>query len=197
MVNAPVGQRLGSMIGAIGGVAFVLMNAGALGSPLGSVSRVVGVVVFAFAFWYAVIRTRNHPTRPRPPAEALRVYWICVVAEVVAIPLGNQVLVRVFDRPDLTPVWVVFVVGAHFLPFARAFRVPLFTGLGVALIVVALIGGLATVTISPLGAPLAGVVAGFVLLAFAVLGAYRQQSVTTPVSPGRTGPATGEVNADG
>lgn len=177
-----MGQRLGSMIGAIGGVVFVLVNAGALGSPVSIVLRIVGVVVFVATIWYAVIRTRNHPPGPRPPAEALRVYRLCVVAEVVAIPVGAQVLVRMFDRPDLTLVWVVFVVGVHFLPFARAFRVPLFTGLGAALVAVAVIGGLVTVTISPAGAPLAGVTAGFVLLAFAFVGAYRQQSVTIQVS---------------
>lgn len=179
-----MGQRLGSMIGAIGGVIFVLVNAGALGSLARIFLGVVGVVVFLATLWYAVVRTRNHPAGPRPPADALRVYWICVAAEVVAIPLGAQVLVRVFDRPGLTLVWVVFVVGVHFLPFARAFRVPLFIGLGVALVVMALIGGLVTVIIGPLGAPLAGVAAGFVLLAFAVVGAYRQESVATRVSPG-------------
>lgn len=171
------------MIGAIGGAVFVLVNAGALGSPVSIVLRIVGMVVFVATLWYAVIRTRSHPTGPRPPATALRVYWLCVVAEVVSIPVGAQILVRVFDRPDLTLVWVVLVVGVHFLPFARAFRVPLFTGLGAALVAVAVIGGLVTMT-SPVGAPLAGVTAGFVLLAFAIVGAYRQQSVTTQVSQG-------------
>lgn len=57
------------------------------------------------------------PPRPRP--GALRTYLLCVAAEVVAIPVGALVI-RALDRPsDLIVVWVVFVVGVHFLPFAR------------------------------------------------------------------------------
>lgn len=171
-----MGQRLGSLIGAVGGVIFVLLNAGALGSPLSVVLRIAGAVIFAATVWYAVIRGRNEPSGPRPPPEALRVYRLCVVAELVAIPVGAQVLVRVFGRPDLTLVWVVLVVGVHFLPFARAFRVPLFAVLSTVLIVVALVGGVVTVTLTPLGGPGAGVLAGFILLAFAALGAYRRRS---------------------
>ncbi|MFD1049576.1 FAD-dependent oxidoreductase, partial [Kibdelosporangium lantanae] len=54
-------------------------------------------------------------------ATAMRVYWTCVVAEVVGFFVGAQVITRVFDRPDLVVVWVVLVVGAHFVPFAAAF----------------------------------------------------------------------------
>lgn len=181
----PVGQRLGSMIGAVGGVLFVLLNAGALGSQVGVVLRVVGVVVFVTTVWYAVIRTRKRPSGSRRPTGALlRVYWICVAAEAVAIPVGVLVLNRVLGRPDLTPAWVVLVVGAHFLPFARVFRVPLMTPLGVVLCVVAAIGGLVTLLITPLGGRLAAVTAGFVMLAFAVMGGHRQRAVTSPVSPG-------------
>ena len=179
-----MGQRIGSLIGALGGLVFVILNASALSSEISIVLRIVAVVVFAVTIWYAVIRRRNEQTEQRPPASALRVYWICVAAEVAAIPLGAQVLMRVFKQPDLTPVWVVFVVGVHFLPFARAFQVPLFAALGAALVVVAVIGGLVTVAVSPLGASWAGVVAGFVLLAFAVLGAHQKHSLESKVSSG-------------
>lgn len=177
-----MGQRIGSMIGAIGGVAFVLVNAGALDRPISAVVRVAGSVVFAAVVWYSVIRTRNRPAGPRPSSRALRVYWGCVAFEVVAIPLGAQVLIRVFHQPELVLVWVVFVVGVHFLPFARAFGAPLFAVLGVVLIAVATIGGLVTATASPLGSPWTGVVAGFVLLAFAGLGGLQQAPVPAQAS---------------
>ena len=166
-----MGQRLGSFIGAIAGLLFVLLNAGPLGSPASVVLRVVGVAAFVLAVWYAVVRTRSWPPDPHLDTAAVRTYWICVIAETLAIPLGVLVLVRVLDQPDLTPAWVVFVVGAHFLPFARAFGVELFTLLAWALIAVAVIGALVTALGAPLGAAAAGVLAGFLLLAFAVAGA--------------------------
>ncbi len=165
-----MGQRLGSLIGAVGGLLFVLLNAGPLGSPTSTALRLAGAVGFVVAVWYAVIRTRSWTPDPRPGTAALRIYWLCVIGEALAIPIGVLVLVRL-NQPTLTPAWVVLVVGAHFLPFARAFRVPLFTLLAWSLIVVAVIGGLVTAMGAARGATTAGVIAGFLLLAFAVAGA--------------------------
>lgn len=169
-----MGQRLGSLIGAIGGVLFVLINAGVLPWPLSLVVRLVGVLIFLAVVWYAVLRRRPAPPEPAVPARALRVYWICVAAEVIAIPLGSQLLVRVLHQPALTPVWVVFVVGVHFVPFARAFRVPLFALLAAWLIAVAVIGAAVTLGVGPAGAGWTGIVAGLLLLAFAYAGARRR-----------------------
>ena len=88
---------------------------------------------------------------------------------MLAIPVGAQVLLRVLHRPALTPVWVVLVVGVHFLPFARAFRVPLFTWLGAVLITVAVLGGVATLQVGAVAAGVTGMIAGVALLVFAVL----------------------------
>lgn len=174
-----MGQRLGSLIAAIGGIVLVLVNSGPLGTPISIVLRVLGVALFAAAVWYAIIRTRNRPAGSMPPRSALRTYWLCVIAEVVAIPVGAQLLIRVFDRSDVVLVWVVFVVGAHFLPFARAFQVPLFTPLAVGLMVVAVIGAVITLLTSPLGAPAAGVTAGFLLLIFAARGGSERRAAAT------------------
>ena len=167
------GPRLGSLIGAIAGLVFVLVNAGAFDTPVDVVLRVLGVAVFAVVAWYGVLRRAAGRPGPEPSRGALRTYLICVAGEVVAIPLGAQLLVRVLDRPQLTPVWVVLVVGVHFLPFARAFRVPLFRALGWSLVALALLGGALALTLTPLAVPAAAVAAGFVLLAFAALGATR------------------------
>ena len=183
-----MGQRLGSLIGAVGGLLFVLLNAGPLASPVAVALRLAGAAVFVVAVWYAVIRTRSWPPDPQPDTAALRTYWICVIAEALAIPLGALVLIRVLKQPDLTPAWVVLVVGAHFLPFAKAFRVGLFALLAWALVVVAVIGGLVTALGAPIGATAAGVVAGFLLLAFAVAGATLRDRTVRPSQPAASTP---------
>ncbi|WP_375426642.1 hypothetical protein [uncultured Friedmanniella sp.] len=112
-----MGQRLGSLIGAIGGLLFVQLNAGGLGRPVGTVVRVAGVAVF--------------------------------------------------------------VVGVHFLPFARAFHVDLFRPLSVALIGIAVGGSVLALPADPRAVPAAAVAAGAVLLAFAVVGALRARGPAT------------------
>jgi len=169
------GRRTGALIGAVGGVVFVLANAGALGSPTSVVLRVVGVVAFAVVLWWAVLRPGGVSPGPQPSPAALRTYLVCVAGEVVAIPLGAQVLVRAVGRPELVLPWVVLVVGVHFLPFARTFRVPLFSGLAWTLVVLGLLGGVLAVVVGPVLASATGVLAGFVLLAFAGAGGSRRQ----------------------
>lgn len=163
-----MGQRLGSLIGAIGGMMFVLINAGALGSPLSVVLRVLEALLLLATIWCAVVRSRGATDDGPPSRSALRTYWICVAAEVVAIIAGAQVFIRVLGRPELSLVWVVFVLGVHFVPFAWAFGFTRFAVLGVVLMAVAVVGGLVTVLVTPLGSPVTGVVAGIVLLGFAL-----------------------------
>jgi hypothetical protein len=94
----------------------------------------------------------------------MRVYWICVAAEVVGFFVGNQVLVRVFDRPDLVVVWVVLVVGAHFVPFAAAFHAPTLLVLDWTMIGLTVLGGELTVVVDPVLAPWTAILAGVGLL---------------------------------
>ena len=56
-----------------------------------------------------------------------------VAFEVVLLPMGANSLVRL-DHPELTVPWVALIVGIRFLPFARAFRSPVFAVLGLVLI---------------------------------------------------------------
>jgi hypothetical protein len=167
------GPRLGSLVSAVAGLVFVLLNTGPLGGPVAVILRVLGVVAFAVVLWYAVLRTAAGRPGPAPASRVLRTYLVSVALEVVAIPVGAQLLGRWLHHPELTPVWVVLVVGVHFLPFARAFRVPLFGALGWTLLGLALIGGVLALTLTPLAVPGAAVAAGFVLLGFAALGGTR------------------------
>lgn len=97
----------------------------------------------------------------------MRTYWLAVLAEVLAIPLGAQVINRVFDQPKLVVLWVVAVVGMHFLPFARAFCAPVFIPLSWTLIGLAAAGAALTVGVDTGFAAATAVLAGVVLLAFA------------------------------
>ncbi len=165
--------QLGSLVGAIGGLVFVLANAGGLPGGAATALRVVAVVAFVAAIALtirSVPRTAGHPP---PDRRAWRVYLICVVAMVAAFPLGSLVLTRALGRSELVLPWVVLVVGAHFLPFASAFRAGIFRVLSWALIAIALVGGLVTVLVGPAASAGTGVLAGFALLAFAAAGPLR------------------------
>jgi hypothetical protein len=166
------GARLGSLVGAVAGLVFVLVNAGGL--PGGTVLRAAGVIVFAVVV-AAIVRSRVES--PAPERSALRTYWTCVAAEVVAILVGAQVLTRL-DQPDLVLCWVVLVVGVHFVPFARAFRAPVFLPLGLALVALGVLGGVAVLADVDDAQLWAAVLAGLTLLGFAGWGAV----VESPVS---------------
>lgn len=158
------GARLGSLVGAVAGLVFVLVNAGGLAAA--TALRVAAILVFV-AVVVALVRSRVESPGPAP--GGIRTYWTWVALEVVAIPVGAQVLNRL-DQSDLVLCWVVLVVGVHFLPFARAFRAPVFVALGLALIGLGLVGGAAVLTGVDDAQLWAAVAAGFVLLAFAAYG---------------------------
>ena len=52
-------------------------------------------------------------------------------------------------RPELVLPWVVLVVGAHFLPMARAFRVPVLGAVGLALVLAAVAGAVLVLALGP------------------------------------------------
>ena len=134
-------------------------------------------LAFALVLWWSVLR----PPRPAPGVRcrlrgALRTYLLCVVGEVVAIPLGRPGADRVrSDGPDL-----VMRLGRpgrrRALPALRDRRSasrcsPRWPGRSSRW---GCVGGLLAATVAPLAAPLAGGGrAGFVLLAFAAAGGLR------------------------
>ena len=166
----------GSVVGAVAGLVFVLADSGGL--PAATALRSAGVVAFVLV----IVLLRRGPAGepPRPSRTALRPYWLCVLGGVVAIPLGALVI-RTLDGPsELAVVWVVLVVGVHFLPFARAFGLPVFDLLARALSTVALVGGGLTLAVDAAAGPWTAVVAGFVLLAFAATGPRLSRAARPP-----------------
>lgn len=109
----------------------------------------------------------------------IRRSWRLIVGvEVVAILLGN-VLLGLSGRPAYAAAWTLFVVGAHFLPMARVFRMP---GIGVAGVILMAVGvGAAAVAVAGLAAPsaVAGLGGGLVCVgcgATYLLRAYRHDA---------------------
>ncbi len=146
----------------------MFVNAGVV--PFSSVWRILAALAFAAIMWFVVLRGPEVHQEP-PSRRALRIYGFSVVAMLIAIPLGASVLINVLDRPNAVLVWVIFVVGAHFWPFARAFELPVFGWLSASLVLVAVIGAIATVpSDSQVAAGWTGVVAGLVLLVFSAVG---------------------------
>lgn len=164
------GFQVGSMVGATGGLVFVIDNAGEFADPWRLMVRLLGIAV-AIVVVAIVMRT---PVRESgaPSPNARRIYGWSVLAMVVAIPLGNVLLYGPLGAPEFTVLWVIAVVGAHFLPFASAFNAPIFRPLGLTLLALAAIGATATFIIGTSDtASLTAVVTGFVLLSFVARGA--------------------------
>jgi hypothetical protein len=172
-----VRKETGSLIGAVGGLAFLLFNTGSLPAALAWTIRVIGVVAFVAVVWYAVLRPQRRGMVERPGAVNMRTYWLAVLAMVVAIPLGSLVINRVLERPELTLPWVVLVLGAHFLPFARAFRAPIFAQLGLALVALAVAGAVVALLVDARAAVWLAIAAGFVLLGFSLAGGRQRSAI--------------------
>jgi hypothetical protein len=162
------GRKLGSLIGAIGGLVFVLANSGELAA--GTALKAVAVVLFVVTL--VAIARGSAPPPPPPTPDAIRTYWLCVTGEVLAIPGGAAVL-RGLDHEELVPIWVVLVVGVHFVPFARAFATPLFAWLGLLLIATSIAGGAVSLAGWDDAAPWTAVAGGFMLLGFSLGGLLR------------------------
>jgi hypothetical protein len=172
------GQRIGSMIAAVFGLLFVLLNTGALPPAAAWTLRAVAAAAFV-AVLIAVLRVGAPGRVSVGGASAAgrspfgRAYWVVVAAEVVALFAGVRLLTGPLGHPDGGVAWVSFVVGVHFFALAAVFQAPFFNWLGVAVTACGVVGlilvfaGAAQAWIDVIG----GVVPGALLLAFGWWGA--------------------------
>lgn len=172
----------GSLVGAIGGTAFVLVNRGDLPGPWPKIALAAWAVAALAYVWTTFVRVRLVPELARPAAGAPVVYVLSVLGMVGLIVVGARVLQWV-DLPEAQASLVVAAVGLHFLPFAGAFRAPVFRVLGLALAVIGALGVAGTALLGPVATPIAAVVAGLVI--FAVMTAL---AVVPPVPTPSTEP---------
>jgi hypothetical protein len=162
------GPRIGALIAATAGLAFILVNAGELSEHPALVVRVLGGLAGAAVVVVVLARAEPSVPVPAPPAAAWRTYWLMVVLEVVLLITGSRLLAA-HDHTELSAPWVAFIVGLHFLPFAKAFGTPLFRYLGWALITLGAVGAVLALSVgAAAGAVVGGVVSGITLFAFAV-----------------------------
>src|SRR3954464_6382428 len=85
---------------------------------IGSFGSLAIAVVCGVLVW----RLRRGPSAMDEPATRRRYFWI-VGIETAAIRAG-VVGLNLAGRPGYLSAWVLFVVGAHFLPLARLFHTP-------------------------------------------------------------------------
>jgi hypothetical protein len=108
----------------------------------------IGVITAVLAGW-AVAQLSILRRGPKAPLDELarsrrkhfkRFYllrfWIILTIEVAAISFAGPLLGHL-HREDLFPQWVDGVVGFHFFPLAKLFKLPLYYATGVAILLAA------------------------------------------------------------
>lgn len=156
-------QVLGGLVGAAGASAFVLVNRTRLADPWPAVALVLWLVALAGYAWMALLRPRALPELVPPSPRAGAVYGAAVVGMLVLIVAGSALL-RATGHGDLQPALVAVAVGLHFIPFASAFRAPVFRLLGGAVAAVGAAGLALGLVVGGPAAAGAAVLAGLVML---------------------------------
>lgn len=174
------GQRLGSAIGAVFGVIYVEVNAGALPPAISGVVRIVGVVLFAAVAALLVVGRHGSLSAEGPRRQGFgRGYWVVVVVEVAAIVVGARVLSGPAGLPDGVVAWISVVVGVHFVALAAVWRLPFYRILGAAIALCGVAGlvaagaGASNAVVAGTG----GVIPGALLLVSGCWGAGRALTV--------------------
>ncbi|XNY99956.1 hypothetical protein ACL90Y_09370 [Micrococcus luteus] len=163
----------GGLIGVVGGAAFVFGGVAGLPEPAQAPLRWAAVGVVALAL-VAVLFCRRALPAPRPPAPgAGRVYGVCVVAMLLLMPF-TRLAALALDAPTAQISLVAAVVGAHFLPFARAFHAPVFRWIGGAMLALGLGGALLAVLGVPAAGPAGAAAAGAAMLVIVAVQAFQQ-----------------------
>ncbi|MBT2482864.1 hypothetical protein [Streptomyces sp. ISL-94] len=119
-------NQTGWLIGAIFGLAFIQVNAGALPQAVGIPLRVLAIAAFIRLF-IALRRARTATATAgegRAPRTFGRGYLLVVAAEVVAGLAGLVLINRVLHTPDATVGWIALVVGLHFFGLAAVWHMP-------------------------------------------------------------------------
>lgn len=126
----------------------------AVGSVAGVAATVTAVI--------ASRRYRDGALSMADPAVRAR-YRRVVAAEVAACVLGVACL-AVAGRPAYQPAWILLVVGVHFLPLARIFRIPSLFWAGLAASAAAIAAAVAGATSGIRPSTVAGAGGGLVCL---------------------------------
>jgi hypothetical protein len=161
-------RRWGSLVGLVGGMAFIGINSSVLGPVASAIAWVAGLAAVVATLFAHYIRPVSLGPLARPRPLALATYCGCVVGEIALIAVGSRALAAV-GHSELRPALIAAVVGLHFMPFAWAFRERMFLHLGGAVAVIGAAGLLAGALRVPRAADAAAVGAGLVMLTLITL----------------------------
>lgn len=162
----------GAVVGAVGASVFVNAYRGVLPQPVSLAAMALWLVELVVFAWALLVRPRLFPDRGPVPRNAPFVYVGSVVAMIALIQVGRIVL-DLTDRPLLLPTLIVLAVGTHFLPFAQAFRAPMFTTLGIVMVTAGVLGLGLGLVLGSWAAAGSAVVAGLAMLAVITQNALR------------------------
>ncbi|GGR66984.1 hypothetical protein GCM10010197_38160 [Nocardioides luteus] len=165
----------GTTIGAVGATVFVHANRGLLDGAWPTVAAVAWVLALAAYVWTVfVVPRRFAAPEPVGPLAGL-VYLGGIVFMLVGIFLGRKLLAAQ-GLEGAEGAVIAFFVGAHFLPYARAFHAPLFTTIGVTLMAIGAAGVVLAAVWSVTAGAAAAVVAGLAMLAIISADAWRTRA---------------------
>lgn len=117
-------NQIGRLIGAMFGLVFVLVNAGALPLAVSIPLRVLAIAAFIGLF--IALRRVGVPQAAAgrtAPRTFGRGYRLVVATEVVAGLVGILVINGLLHAPHATVAWIALVVGLHFFGLAAVWRV--------------------------------------------------------------------------
>ncbi|QQB15089.1 hypothetical protein [Brevibacterium casei] len=182
------GAEIGSLIGGVFGLVFLIVNSagfstvGRIGVIVLGIAAFAGILVLAFR---SLGRRRGQP-RPAGAKPFSRSYWIIVAVEALAL-FGGAKLLSGLGYPELGVAWVAVVVGTHFYALGYVFRLGRFHVLATVVTLLGVAGFIAFLASAPAFIPvLAGVIPGFVLLAFAL---WALAPAASAPAPGNAHPA--------
>lgn len=138
---------------------------------------VAGMVLGAAAGSWAVLERRRAPGRGshQLSPEANRVWNRWVLFEVVLVVIGLFALTRL-GVPQYSAAWTLAVVGVHFQPLARFYRLPALTLLAAGCVVAAALAVVAGYGGWALPMTVAGGLGGLLMLATSLYGTLSSRS---------------------
>lgn len=159
----------------LGVAAFAWFGWGQQGPPAGwavflGIGSGLGALV-AVAALLLTLRNKTGASVMRDPTTAKR-YGRTVGIEVGAILIGAAALILA-SNPSYVAAWVLFVVGVHFVPLARLFRIPSLAVAGVLVALVGVIAAILGIAQVVLPSAVAGGGGGLLMLAFGAVTLYR------------------------
>jgi len=156
-------RRWGSLIGLVGGSVFIGSYSSVLGSAVATITWTAGIVLAASILFAHYVRPVSLGPLARPHPHALAIYGGSVVGQLALIAAGTRALMAT-GHGGLQPALIASVVGLHFIPFAWAFREPMFLRLGGAVAGAVAVGLAAGALGLPHAAAAAAVLAGLTML---------------------------------